>query len=107
MKNPFLGKWRIIELELWDSDYIELVVPGHITFEKDNLGEFQFGTVHGWLDCRIENYDGIERIEFSWEGQSDTDPACGRGWAIKKDKELHGRLYIHLGDESWFRAVMM
>jgi hypothetical protein len=49
--NPFLGHWRIIEMEQWDSDYIDMVVPGYVEFEKDGLGYFRFGTVQGELDC--------------------------------------------------------
>lgn len=56
--NPFLGSWRIVEMECWDREYIDLVVPGHITFAKDNLGSFQFGTVQGWLDCRRDSSGG-------------------------------------------------
>jgi len=26
MKNPYLGKWRIREMEVWDKDFIDLVV---------------------------------------------------------------------------------
>jgi hypothetical protein len=102
--NPFLGKWQILEMEMWDRDYIDLIVPGHITFEDEGDGSFQFGTVKGWLDCRIEGAGDERRIEFSWEGFSDTDPGCGRGWAIIRDDELHRRLYIHAGDDSSFRA---
>jgi hypothetical protein len=47
MSNPYLGTWRIIEMEQWDQDYIDLVVLGYFSFRDDNLGEFQFGTVHG------------------------------------------------------------
>jgi hypothetical protein len=106
-KNPFHSKWRIIEMEHWDSDYIDLVVPGHITFEKDDLGEFQFGTMRGELDCRFEKHGDEMRVEFSWQGESEIDPASGRGWATIKEGELNGRLYIHLGDDSWFRAVKL
>ena len=106
-KSPFLGKWGIFEMEHWDSDYIDLVVPGHITIEKDDLGEFQFGTVRGQLDCRVEKHGDQVRMEFSWQGRSEMDPACGRGWTTIKDGELYGRLYIHLEDDSWFRAVKL
>jgi hypothetical protein len=102
--NSFVGKWRIVEMEVWDRDYIDLVVPGHITFDRDLDGSFQFGTVRGWLDCRIEQIGKNERIEFSWEGFSDADQGCGRGWALIRGDELHGRLYIHAGDDSSFRA---
>src|SRR2546430_995121 len=103
-QSPLLGKWRIIEMEQWDRDYIDLVVPGHITFEKDDEGSFQFGVVEGWLDCRIEHAQGVERVEFSWQGTSEMDSVCGRGWATIRDGELHGRLYIHGSDDSSFRA---
>lgn len=70
MGNKYIGTWRIIEMEHWDKDYIDLVVPGYIAFDQDNLGEFQFGTVRGFMDCRIESYSEFERIEFSWEGET-------------------------------------
>jgi hypothetical protein len=38
--NPVLGKWRILEMEMWDRDYIDLIVPGHITFEDEGDGSF-------------------------------------------------------------------
>lgn len=103
--NPFLGRWQIIEMEVWDQDFVELKGPGYIKFDKDNLGTFQFGTTQGQLDCRLEE-QGSEspRIEFSWDGQDYNTPASGRGWAILQDGELSGRIYIHLGDDSWFKA---
>jgi hypothetical protein len=104
-KSPFLGAWRTVEMEEWDRDYIDLVVPGHITFESGGMGSFQFGTVQGWLDCRVEHIAGEERIEFSWEGVNDNDPGCGRGWAVLRGDELHGRIYVHASDDSAFRAA--
>ena len=29
MSNPYFGTWRIREMEQWDQDYIDLVVPGY------------------------------------------------------------------------------
>jgi hypothetical protein len=102
--NPFLGRWRIFEMEQWDRDYIDMVVPGHFEFEEDGLGHFQFGTVQGELDCRLEGEGPQSRIDFSWQGQNDNDEGCGRGWAELRDGQLYGRLFIHLGDDSWFKA---
>jgi hypothetical protein len=82
MSHPYIGRWRIIEMEQWDQDYIDLVVPGYIAFGDDNMGAFQFGTVEGSLDYRIEPYTNTERLEFSWEGSDEMDPVGGRGWAI-------------------------
>ncbi|PSJ47650.1 hypothetical protein C7H85_02125 [Zobellella endophytica] len=102
--KEFLGKWKIVEMEQWDQEYIDLVEPGYIRFDKDDLGNFVFGTVRGEIDCRYTEKPQ-PKLEFSWEGNSECDPASGRGWAIiEKKNEIYGMLYIHLGDESWFKA---
>ena len=102
--KPFVGTWSIIEMEAWDQEYVNMEVPGHFTFEKDGRGYFQFGLVQGEMDCRMETDDRGERIEFSWEGQDEMDPASGRGWAVIENGELSGRIFIHRGDDSAFRA---
>ena len=104
MSNPYIGTWRIIEMEQWDQDFIDLVVPGYIAFRGDHTGEFQFGAVHGYLDYRIEPYHDSERLEFSWEGTDEMDPVSGRGWAMIQEGQLQGTLYFHQGDDSEFLA---
>jgi len=100
----FIGAWRIVEMEAWDQEYVDMEVPGHFTFEKDGLGNFHFGAVEGEMDCRIAPFDGRDRIEFSWEGQDEMDSVSGRGWAVIENGELCGRIFFHLGEESMFRA---
>ena len=102
MKNLYLGKWGIREMEVWEKDFIDLVVPGYCTFDDEGLGKFQFGAVEGYIDYRIESWGDLERLEFTWEGTDEMDPVCGRGWAVIKGDELHGRLYFYLGDDSGF-----
>jgi hypothetical protein len=76
MSNPYLGTWHIIEMEQWDQDYIDLVVPGYISFRKDQRGEFQFGAVHGDLDYRIVPYQKTERLScYPCSGYAKTDGA--------------------------------
>jgi hypothetical protein len=107
MKTPssWRGRWRIVEMEVWGNDYLDLVVPAHITFDDEAMGSFQFGTVDGWLDCRFSTRDGQPFVEFSWEGNNDNDPGCGRGWAkLSSDTAIEGRLFIHQGDDSSFKA---
>ncbi len=106
MVNNYIGKWHITEMELWDRDFIDMEVPGHITFQKDGLGLFQFGAVQGEIDHRLEKINGLERLEFTWAGQDENDPVCGRGWTVIVDKELQGRLYFHMGNDSGFKAQM-
>lgn len=94
-------------MDEWNAAYIDLVVPGFIEFEMEDgqlMGSFQFGTVRGWLDCRIRDVGDESFVEWSWEGHSDTDPGCGRGWARVEGQKLVGRLFIHCGDDSAFEA---
>jgi hypothetical protein len=105
MKDEYLGRWRIIDMEEWSQDYIDMVVPGYILFEADDSGEFQFGLVRGYMNCRIKPYGDSERVEFTWDGEDEMDPASGRGWAmINEDGQLEGILYFHNGDDSGFTA---
>ena len=92
-------------MEMWPQDYVDLEGPGHITFKKDGLGSFHFGAVRADLDSRITQSPEGPRIEFSFAGDNDMDPTCGRGWATQAGEELNGRLLFHLGDESSFRAI--
>ncbi len=91
-------------METWPQEYVDLIVPGHITITRDREGELEFGAVHGWIDYRLANAAEGPRLEFSWEGESERDPISGRGWAAVQNGELRGHLFIHMGDESWFIA---
>jgi len=106
MKKGYVGKWRITEMEQWDQDYIDLVVPGHLTIEKDGTGTLQFGVVEAWIDCRVETFNGVERLDFSFEGSDEGDQRCGRGWAQVIGRNMNGRIYFHMGDDSAFTAGM-
>jgi hypothetical protein len=101
---PFVGHWRIAEMEQWDREYIDPVVPGYIRIAKGSLGEFHFGTLQGDIDYRVEISVAGPRLEFSWSGDNEAESASGRGWASVVDDELRGRLFIHMGDDSWFIA---
>lgn len=37
----FTGRWRIVAMDLWDKDAIDLVVPGFISFNGEE-GEMRF-----------------------------------------------------------------
>ena len=102
--TPFVGPWRIVEMELWDRDYIDLEGPAHITFDSSRMGSFQFGAVRGWIDYRVSSDNSVPKVEFSWEGTNDADATCGRGWATIADDKLVGRLFFHNGDDSAFIA---
>lgn len=106
MKKAYIGNWRLTEMEQWDKEFVDLVVPGHLTIEKDGTGTLQFGAVEVWIDCRVESIDGVERLDFSFEGSDEGDPVCGRGWAQVTGRRMEGRIYFHMGDDSSFTAVL-
>jgi hypothetical protein len=103
-QNLFSGPWRIVWMSGWDQNYVDMEVPGHITFSADRSGSFQFGLVQGQMDCKIDKRQG-ELIEFTWHGFDEGDELTGRGHAEIVGGELHGHLCIHLGDDCAFRAV--
>jgi len=98
-------KWRIIEMDLWDQDAIDLVGPAFVEFEKGGQGELGFIAVQGGLDWRSTTIEGKQAVEFSWQGFDEGDEVGGRGWAaLEPDGNLSGHIYFHLGDDSGFRA---
>jgi len=107
MQTPpaWCGRWRIVETELWDADFLDMDGPAHVGFEAEAIGWLQFGMVKGDLDCRFSTRDGRPLVEFTWEGADEGEHVCGRGWALlSHDDKLHGRIFMHCGDDSSFTA---
>jgi uncharacterized protein YndB with AHSA1/START domain len=101
----FTGTWHIYEMEAWDEDYFNMEVQAYITIEPNNRGYFQFGLVSGDIDGRIVDYAEGKRLEFTWEGNDECDPASGSGWIKLKEKDtLEGEFRFHMGDSSTFLA---
>lgn len=103
-RNPYIGKWRITEMEVWDQDFVDMETDGYFQFDNDGLGGFQFGLVQGQIDYRLETIGEIERLDFSWNGGDENHEAMGRGWVLIKGARMEGRFYFHMGDDSWFKA---
>ena len=102
MKASFVGRWRIVEMELWDQKFIDLDGPGHITFARNGRGEMHSGAVNLILDWRLNT--GGSRVGFTFEGFDEGDEVTGKGWAELAGGKLKGRIVFHLGDESGIQA---
>jgi PHD/YefM family antitoxin component YafN of YafNO toxin-antitoxin module len=99
--HPLLGKWRIVEMALWDRDYLDMEEPAYIAFNERGGGEFVFGLVYGSLDCGYSP----RSIDFTWVGNDEMDDASGDGWAeLQDDGTVAGEIAFFQGDESEFRA---
>ena len=102
LKAGFNGKWRMVEMEQWNKEFIDLVEPGYIEFSDNGFGSFHFGCVYANIDYRV-NEQG--KMEFSFYGDDEGREVFGRGWAKLDNKGLYGGLFFHEGDESEFQAA--
>jgi len=101
----FRGSWHIVETELWDQDALDLVQPAFIKFDAECIGSLGMIAIGAGIDCRFSARDGEPFVEFTFDGDDDGHPCCGRGLGvIDTDGKLRGRLFIHLGDDSEFVA---
>ena len=99
--SELIGKWRIVEADLWDKDFLDLVEPAHITFDDDGRGEFAFGAMNGDLDCEYAQ----RIIFFTWAGFDEMDEVGGNGSAeLNDDGTMSVELCFHLGDEAQLKA---
>jgi hypothetical protein len=90
------GKWRIVKMPDYTSDYPDMVEPAYIQFDRKGGGEFAFGCVTG----TIHGAGDSDAIEFDWNGNDEMDEATGDGWA----GSLKGQICFHGGDEANFTA---
>lgn len=103
--SGFVGTWHIYEMEKWDEDYFNMETQAYIEIQADGIGNFQFGLVSGYLSGDAYFVDDGARFEFTWEGSDELDPVTGSGWIARLDKDqVEGRITLHLGDSSKFRA---
>jgi hypothetical protein len=56
--KPFAGRWRIVEMDVWDNDDLNEGGEAHITFRPGSDGEIAFVALSGNLDVRYSVRDG-------------------------------------------------
>ena len=72
-----IGRWRIVEADLWDRDYLDLVEPAYMTFNKDGRGEFAFGAMNATMELEYAR----RIVFFTWAGFDEGDEMTGSGSA--------------------------
>ncbi len=104
-RHPLMGRWRLVEAEAWDEEYLHLVEPAHLQIGAGQLGRLVFGGITAEMDYRLSERMGRTTIDFSWEGWDEGTQVSGRGWGVlDEDGRLRLRLFIHNGDESGLTA---
>ncbi len=96
-----VGRWRIVEADLWDRDYLDLVEPATMTIRGDGHGEIAFGAMQASL--HLEYSRSI--VFFTWAGFDDMDEVNGSGSAeLLDDGSVEIEFAYHLGDEALLKA---
>lgn len=97
------GKWRIVKMPDYTSDYPDMVEPAYILFDGKGGGEFAFGCVTGAIFGAGD--PAATAVDFTWDGNDEMDQAVGDGWAeLQADGSLVGQISFHRGDEANFIA---
>ena len=87
VNHHIVGKWRLIEMEQWDREFIDLVEPGFISFQKGGQGEMRFGAVNLELDWEMNE---AGKFEFTFTGFDEGDETTGKGFAVSFLNETPG-----------------
>jgi len=103
IKKPFVGEWRITELQGFDAEYVDLCGPAKLKISTRGTGRMNFGAVEVELDCKMDDLDQ-RALRFSFEGGDEGDAICGRGYCLIEGDEMVGRIFRHLSDDFGFKA---
>ena len=96
-----LGRWRIVAADQWDREYLDLVEPAFIRFDRHSLGELAFGVVTAGLDLAYAR----TVVFFTFEGTDEGDEVSGSGSAeLTQDGALEIELSFHNGDDAVLKA---
>jgi hypothetical protein len=96
-----VGRWRIVEADLWARADLDLVAPAMTTIGADGHGEIAVGAMQACLELEYRR----NLIFFTWAGFEEGAGFTGSGSAELTD---HGTIEIafayHLGDEAVLKA---
>src|SRR5829696_3731853 len=69
--NPVVGRWRIVEADLWDRDYLDLCGPASLVVQANGHGETPFGAMQASLDVDWPRRDRLHlgRLRRDGRGQ--------------------------------------
>ena len=97
-----IGRWRIVEADLWDAEYLDLVSPATLIIGGDGQGEIAFGAFQAGLNVAY----GKTSAFFTWSGFDEMDEVTGDGSAdLLDDGTLEIEINRLLGDDAVLKAV--
>ncbi len=100
--NAVVGRWRIVEADLWDRDYLDLCGPASLVVRANGDGQIAFGALQASLDIDY----GPGEIGLAWTGSDEMDEVSGSGSAeLQNDGSLEIRFEYNRSDEAVLKAV--
>ena len=101
VRCQLIGRWRIVEADLWDRDYLDLVGPAMITIGAGNHGEIAFGAMQATLELGYSP----SMVFFTWVGFDEMDEVTGDGHAeLLDDGSIEITFACRNGDEAILKA---
>jgi len=96
-----VGRWRIVEANIWGRDYLDLCGPAAIVIGADGRGEIDFGAMQATLDVEY----GPTSIAFTWIGSDEMDEVSGEGSVeLLDDGSIEIEFEYDSGDEAVLKA---
>ena len=104
MKAPancrLIGRWRIVESDLWDRANLDLCGPATLTITAQG-GEIAFGALEAIREVEYAR----DSIGFRWQGSDERDQVEGEGTAeLLDDGTIAIEFAYHNGDEAVLKA---
>src|ERR1700719_1423862 len=91
-----IGRWRIVESDLWDRAHLDLSGPATLTITAQG-GEIAFGALEAGLEVEYAR----DSIGFHWAGCEEGDQVDGEGTAeLLDDGTLEIEFEYRNGDEA-------
>ena len=101
MNCQLIGRWRIVEADIWDRDYLDLCGPATIAITADGYGEIAFGALQASLDIEYSRLS----VGFNWDGSDEGDQVLGDGSAeLLDDGSIEIEFAYRNGDEAVLKA---
>jgi hypothetical protein len=94
-----IGRWRIVEADLWDRAYLDLAGPAYLRIGDDGWAEFAFGALEA--GGRLAYSRTI--VFFRWTGSDEGDEISGDGSAELQDD---GTIEIELSFDDGDTAIL-
>jgi hypothetical protein len=95
-----IGRWRIVEADLWDRAYLDLVEPAYLQIGKDGWAEFAFGVVKAGGKLEYARTMAF----FRWTGFDEGDEISGDASAELRDD---GTVEIDLSSDNGDDATLI